>query len=157
MNFLMNFLKAFDNMCGPLCGGSSAYAVDDDNNDANDDVVDSSSKKIVTVAPKVPRGKYASDTKTTTYKCVLFAALPSDAEKEAVIALGFDEESWNESGWPASESKCWGDLTEEERKAIETLGWDSAAWDSTHGSSSFIADLRPFVGNTYKKILLTRQ
>jgi hypothetical protein len=143
----MKILEVFDSMCGPLCGGSSAYAVDDD---ADDDVVDSS-KKMVTVAPKVPRGKYAND-KETNYECFLFAALSSDA-KEAVIALGFDEESWNESGWPASsESKCWGDLTEEERKAVETLGWDSVAWDSTHESSSFFVDLPPFVGKTYKKL-----
>ena len=106
----------------------------------NEDVKEEITPKLQTVtAVASPQSTGTFTDKETKYESVMFANLPTDA-KAAAIALGFDEKSWNECGWPESESKWWEDLTAEEMKAASTLGWDKSAWDDKYESLNF-ADL----------------
>ena len=43
--------------------------------------------------------------------------------------LGFTEADWP-NGWPETEGKNFEDLTEEEQKAAETLGYDATSWNT---------------------------
>ena len=148
----MKILDKVIDMCCTLPNGSSPAAGVDD---TGADVVDSGKMAAVPETKIVAPVEGGISDKETKYESVLFAALPSDA-KEAAIALGFDEASWNDSGWPTSESKWWTELAEEERKAAETLGWDKAAWDDKYESFNF-ADLPPHVAKAAESIGFTAE
>lgn len=81
--------------------------------------------------------------KDTKYDDVVFANLPADV-KRAVATLGFTQETWDNHGWVESEDKHWHDLTPEERKAAETLGWDETAWDTQY-EKKYWEELPPVV------------
>jgi hypothetical protein len=52
------------------------------------------------------------------------------AEQGLWGALGWTEEAWNEEAKPpASEDKYWNQLSDEERKACEGLGYTKESWD----------------------------
>ena len=54
----------------------------------------------------------------------------SKAEQGLWGALGWTEAAWNEEEKPpASEDKYWNQLSDEERKACEGLGYTKESWD----------------------------
>lgn len=68
------------------------------------------------------------DTKYLDYK---WDGLPKDAQ-EAAVALGFDQDAWDNAGWPVTQDKWWNDLTEEETAGALAMGWDETSWDNKY-------------------------
>lgn len=135
----MKILEKVIDMCCTNPGEQTNHAQAASTSSTNEDVKEEISPKVQAVAAVAPQSSGNITDKESKYESVLFANLPADA-KAAAMALGFDEKSWNESGWPESESKWWEDLTAEECKAATTLGWDKPAWDDKYESLNF-ADL----------------
>lgn len=69
--------------------------------------------------------------KATKFEDVMFADMPKKAQA-AAEALGFDEEKWNNQGWPRCEDKWWEDLSSKEQEAATELGWDIDSWDEKY-------------------------
>ena len=54
------------------------------------------------------------------------------AEQALWGVLGWTEDAWNEEAKPpASEDKYWNQLSDEERKACEGLGYTKESWDKS--------------------------
>jgi len=147
----MKILEKVIDMCCTLHPGSSDHSTSGKNDHKNEDVMESKPSKFT--IPQVAKGDFSP--KETKYENVKFAKLPVDAQN-AVIALGFNATTWDESGRPASESKWWEDLSPEERKAAETLGWDIKAWDDKYEESNF-GDLPPHVAKAATAIGFTAE
>jgi len=54
--------------------------------------------------------------------------LPMKAKK-ACQALGYTQESWDNSEAVDSTWKSWWDLSDDEKSNLETLGWEETAWE----------------------------
>jgi hypothetical protein len=80
------------------------------------------------------------DTKYLDYK---WDDLPKDAQ-EAAVALGFDQDAWDNAGWPVTQDKWWKDLTEEETAGALAMGWDETSWDNKYEKLNW-ADIPPQV------------
>ena len=80
--------------------------------------------------------KFGFTNKDAKYEDVKWGKMPLSARKAAKV-IRFDEASWNEASWLEIDDKHWHDLTEEEKKAVETLGWDEMAWDHKYEHTSF--------------------
>ena len=63
------------------------------------------------------------------YELVKWGKLPVKARK-AAEALGFDENKWDNEEWAEGISDWhWHDLSEEQIKNVQTLGWTEEAWE----------------------------
>jgi hypothetical protein len=80
------------------------------------------------------------DTKYLDYK---WDGLPKDAQ-QAAVALGFDQDSWDNAGWPVTQDKWWSDLTETETAGATAMGWDETSWDNKYEELNW-ADIPPQV------------
>ena len=62
-----------------------------------------------------------------------------DAERHAARILGFDYESWSSSQvqQPASTEKTWVEMTDEEKVALQILGYSASSWDNREPHSSY--------------------
>lgn len=70
------------------------------------------------------RDDFFPDTRYTEYSDL------TDAEKNATMALGYDEATWNLPGRAVIEAKPYSNLTEDEMDAAETLGLTNEGhWD----------------------------
>lgn len=112
----MVFLEQVIDMC---CANYAGEKTDQDKNDVNETSQSSETQ------PK--HLKYSN--KDIKFDGIEYAKLLPTI-RVAVKALGFTEDSWNNGDWPACENKWFEDLTQEERRAAETLGWTKEAWDS---------------------------
>ena len=57
----------------------------------------------------------------------------TDAEKTAVVALGYSQLSWDYP-WPAAAEKYFADLSAAEQAAAVELGFDATTWDNESGN-----------------------
>ena len=57
----------------------------------------------------------------------------TDAEKTAVVALGYSQLSWDYP-WPAAAEKYFADLSAAEQAAAVELGYDATTWDNESGN-----------------------
>lgn len=69
--------------------------------------------------------------KLTKFEDMEWSKLPKSA-KNAAKKLGFDQDGWDNEGWPSCEENWWEDLTPDEQKAAQDLGWDIHAWDGKY-------------------------
>ena len=52
--------------------------------------------------------------------------------RKAAKTIGFDQKTWDGKEWLPIDDKHWKDLTPEELKACETLGWTKESWDTKY-------------------------
>jgi len=93
---------------------------------------------------KTPTEKTSSNlttAKSRKYMDVLWSELPSDAQN-AVSALGYEQETWDEGGWIEINEYGWRDLQGNQLKAATTLGWDQDSWNNRYNDVNF-KDLPP--------------
>lgn len=57
-----------------------------------------------------------------------FEELPSHVQK-AVQSLGFTSQSWNNDEWPSSLDKWWNQFNNEQKKALNTIGYNEYDWE----------------------------
>merc|ERR1712161_185261 len=93
---------------------------------------------------KTPTEKTSSNlttAKSRKYMDVLWSELPSDAQN-AVSALGYEQETWDEGGWIEINEYGWRDLQCKQLKAATTLGWDQDSLNNRYNDVNF-KDLPP--------------
>lgn len=61
------------------------------------------------------------------YEEKYFEELPSHV-KDAAQKLGFTPQMWNNDEWPSSTDKWWNDLSDDHKKALNTLGYSQYDW-----------------------------
>merc|ERR1712150_194699 len=49
--------------------------------------------------------------------------------QEAATKLGFTSQMWDYDEWPSSTDKWWSEISEENRKALNTLGYYAYDWE----------------------------
>ena len=57
--------------------------------------------------------------------------------RKACEELGYDKEKWDTSVELPIDHKHWRDLSEAEKKAVETLGWEEEAWEHHYEHHEF--------------------
>lgn len=57
-----------------------------------------------------------------------FEELPSHVQ-EAAQTLGFTSQVWNNDEWPSSTDQWWDDFSDEQKKALNTLGYGYSNWE----------------------------
>lgn len=56
-----------------------------------------------------------------------WSQLPSHVQ-DAASKLGFTSEMWDYDEWPSSTDKWWDDISDENKKALNTLGYSKYDW-----------------------------
>jgi hypothetical protein len=54
----------------------------------------------------------------------------SMGEQKAFVALGWDQEKWDDDGDIPAADKDWDELTPKQQAALKALGYDETYWDS---------------------------
>lgn len=88
--------------------------------------------------------------KEAKYEDVPWSKLPLSARK-AAKAIGFEQQTWDDKEWLPIDDKHWWDLTAEEKKECETLGWDETSWESKY-EDQWWADLPNHVQKAAEKL-----
>lgn len=83
------------------------------------------------------KGKFTD--REMKYELTTWRGLPMKARR-AAQDLGFDQEKWDAKGYVDADYKHWWDLREDERHAVEVLGWEEDAWEHKYENKSW-ADL----------------
>lgn len=98
----------------------------------------SSEPAEATSEPAAPSNKsnFGFTDQQAKYEDVTYSNLPLSARK-AAKAIGFEEKTWDEAEWIAIDDKHWADLTDEEKTACETLGWDAISWDDKYENQAW--------------------
>jgi hypothetical protein len=61
------------------------------------------------------------------YEDLNFEDLPSHVQ-DAATTLGFTQQMWNNDQWPTSTDQWWNDISDEHKKALNTLGYSQYDW-----------------------------
>ena len=75
-----------------------------------------------------PKFKKNFSNKQMKFELTEWKKLPPKARK-AAEALGYTQESWDNSEAVDVSWKSWCDLSDDEKTSLETLGWEETAWE----------------------------
>ena len=70
------------------------------------------------------------------YELTAWSKLPAKARK-AAEGLGYDSAKWDNSEWVDISDWHWHDLSDEQKKNAETLGWTEEAWEHQYNDSDW--------------------
>ena len=119
--------QVLDKILDACCAGGSPLA--NKMTQQDNDVAVKPAKQNVKPAPMKQAKKNGQFTnKDMKYELTVWKSLPLTARK-AAKELGYDETKWDNSEHVHVEHKHWRDLSEDERQAVETLGWVEEAWE----------------------------
>mmetsp|Transcript_13422 Transcript_13422/g.29147 ORF Transcript_13422/g.29147 Transcript_13422/m.29147 type:complete len:192 (-) Transcript_13422:162-737(-) len=133
--FLMNAHNIASSCCGPAGNIFAKVFGKDDEEDQHQ----TSPAAAAAAAAAKPFGgkKFGFTDKQAKYEDVTWSKLPLAAKKAAKV-IGSDQKKWNDKEWLDVDDKHWHDLTNEEKKACETLGWDAVSWEHKYDDQSWV-------------------